>query len=249
MKKLTKQVLALLLTICTLVSIAMPTVFATGEAEELPGGETTAPETVVYAFGNEALNGECLNNQTAAIKEAYDAGAGNWRYEAASSAYQFRVKDQHEGVTSNGNNKFEDGSLQFIGGNNAWYALRLQSPGAGKYALALSKTAASDGAAVKVYILKASAIDEALGENAAAYAQEMSADPYLAGASEGFAALKAVIGNAIGNTASVMEADFTEDTPAIGSYTFEENEEYVLALKLTGTGTVRVLFHYNVLLF
>ena len=244
MKKHTKQMLALFMAICTLASVAMPTVFATGgDGGSGDGGQGNGtPVSSVYQFADAAMNGKFLVNETAAIKSAYDEGDGNWRYEAASSVYQFRLKDKH-GATSNGNNKYEGGSLQFIGGNNAWYALRLKSPGEGKFSLTLTNAIAADGAEVQWYLLKASAIDAVVGENAAAYAQEMSADPYLAGSTDGFTAYKNAIAEAIKNAAPVMEMDTKAKTWAEGSYTFEAEAEYVLVFKMLGTGSMRLLLN------
>jgi hypothetical protein len=128
--------------------------------------DPTVPK--VYQFENPDLVGTFLQNYAATLNDAYIAGTGNWRYEAASNASQFRVKDTHPGVTSNGNNKYESDGLQLIAGDKWWYAMRIQSPGEGKYDLTFTNVKSKDGAQVKVYFFKAFEVEEALGENAAA---------------------------------------------------------------------------------
>ena len=143
MKNQWKRLLALLLIVCTLVSIAMPTVFATGAEGTVPEGEQgvtgegatgeqpEVPETVVYQFYTEELGRAYtkLLDQAPAIKDAFDEGTGNWRFETADSSYQFR--------TNGGGNKFraDYASLMYTTGasnatNTRFFALRLKSPGA-----------------------------------------------------------------------------------------------------------------------
>ena len=127
-------------------------------------------EPSIYRFYNDAWQGTMISAQTAGIKAAFDAGTLNWRYEAAHSGYQF-----------NRNNKFASGlkSMEYVTGRGGWIAVRIQSPGEGKFDLTLTHGAYANGAAKgDVYIIPASAVDEALGEDSAAYAEAMSADPY-----------------------------------------------------------------------
>ena len=229
MKKQTKQILALLLAICSVVTFMMPTVFASSATGTAP--ETAEP--VIYHFCPEVAANQKIAEIGASLKEQYDAGQLNWRYEAASHGYQLR----NEGST-----RFLANSLQLYGGKNWWYALRLQSPGAGTYALTLANLASTTGAeASQVYLVKASVIDQALGENAASYAQAITEDPYQEdGTTEAFKAYKTAVEAAISTVAPVMTPDFKNNTAATGTFTFEADTEYVMVVKLTpASGAVR----------
>ena len=139
MKKQTKQILALLLAICSVVTFMMPTVFATGVTGETEGSAEAA-ESVVYQFYMPEYKQKKLAEVAAEIKDGYEAGTYNWRYEAAASGYQFRLKDVHEGVTASGGNAFDNDyteSIVYYGGGSQWFAVRIQSPGAGEYALTI----------------------------------------------------------------------------------------------------------------
>ena len=100
MKKHAKQWLALFLAVCSLVTFAMPTVFAAGKSTEVADQAVTQnveiPEPVVYEFYRTDWANKPVRGEAAGIKEAYDAGTLNWRYEAANSAYQFRPGGSNE---------------------------------------------------------------------------------------------------------------------------------------------------------
>jgi len=239
MRKYTKQVLALLMALSTLVSVAMPTVFATGE-----GGEDNEPaESVVYQFGNAAYNDQSFTLHTAAIKDAYEAGTSNWRFESASHATQFRVLGTHEGVTENGENKYVDSNLQYYGGENEWFAVRLQSPGAGRYDLTLATGTSSSGAETNVYFLTAADVDAAVGENAASYAEAINDDPYLANGTDAFTAYQTAITGLLANAAPIMEVNFTSATQTTAAFTFEADTEYVMVVKLTIEDSKHILLN------
>ena len=158
MKKYTKQILAFLLVLCMLMSIAMPTVFA-----------VQGEDSITYTFYNADWKEEQISAHTAEIKAAYDAGTSNWRYEAASGAYQFPRTNRFAS---------DYNSMQFVTSAGGWIAVRIKSPGAGRYDLTLTHGARAGGAPKgSVYIIDATVIDKALGENAAAYAETMSQDP------------------------------------------------------------------------
>ena len=226
MKRHTKQILALLLAICSLVAFAMPTVFAVQGEAETPA---PVPESVTYRFYDDAWKETHISAQTPGIKASYDAGTLNWRYEAAHNGYQF-----------NRNNKFVSGlqSMEYVTGKGGWIAVRIQSPGAGNYDLTFTYGAYNNGAAkAEVYILPADVIDTALGENAESYAEAMSADPYQDnGATDAFKAYSNAITAALSGKQAVMEAACYADAvttglTAAGNYRFEENKEYVVVFK------------------
>ena len=222
MKKYTKQILALLLIVCILVSMCMPTVFA--------AGSTASAETVEYQFYRSEYADAKLAAHTADIKASYDAGTLNWRYEAASTAYQFKP---------NGSHYFHRGaeSLQFGGGKGQWFALRIQTPGPGRYDLTLTHGAVTMGAqASNIYFIKASVIDTALGENAASYAQAMSDDPYGVD-TEIFDTYQSAVSTAIAKATPALTPVFyaeatTKNLTTTGSFFFEEDTEYVMVVEL-----------------
>lgn len=228
MKQYTKKVLALLLALCTLVSIAMPTVFA--------AGSTDAAEPVVYQIYRKEYGDLKFADHTGDIKAAYDAGELNWRYEAISTTYQFRP--------SVGSNYFHGkaNSLQFAAGTKQWLALRIQAPGVGRYDLTLTHGAVKPGAqSSNLYFIKASVIDAALGENAASYAETMSADPYQeGGTTEAFLAYHDAVSKAITKSVPAMTpAFYAPETQSklttTGSYYFEEATEYVMVVEITAS--------------
>ena len=239
MKKSTKQILALLLAVCTLVSIAMPTVFATGAegAGDEGTGTTGTEQPVLYEFYTAELGSvyKKFVEQAPAIKDAYDNGTGNWRFEAANDNWQFR---------SAGSNKFNKdvGALVYTtaasnGTTTRFFALRLKSPGEGKFDLTFNHGMSSTHGAKKgsVYIVDAAVIDAALGENAESYADALSADIY--NSTEAFSACKTAVTEAIKNQTAVMTVDYSVTTPAQGSYTFAEGKEYVVVFTPDQAGT------------
>ena len=228
MNKKWKQILALVMAVCSVVTFMMPTVFASGNS----GAPDTA-EPVVYQFYMAEYANQKLALHTANIKSSYDAGTWNWRYEAASTGYQFRDV---------GSNSFQSGtaSLQYAGGQGQWFAVRIQSPGAGEFDLTLTHGASNKGASEsKIYFVKAGEIDALLGENAASYAQSMSDDPYQNNSSTAaFSAYKTAVETAVADETAVMEPVFdatttTKGLTATGSFTFEADTEYVMVVKLT----------------
>ena len=211
--------------------------------DDVQGGEDTR-EPVSYQFADINLKNELLLNLTAGFKAAYDAGTQNWRYEAASTVYQFRDQTVHEGISGTGSNKYFGENLQFTGAKKQWLAFRLKSPGAGKYALTMTNGTYSNGATVDIYFLKASIVDEALGENAAEYAEIMSQEPYLAGTTPAYSAITAAISAAIANAQADMTAEFVNGTATPCEYTFEADTEYIMVLNITGPdGSARILMN------
>ena len=229
MKRHTKQILALLLAVCTLATFAMPTVFAVQDAETPAPAPAPVPESVTYQFYDEAWKDDKISAHTAEIKAAFDAGTLNWRYEAASSGYQF-----------NRNNKFASGlkGMEFVCVAGGWIAVRIQSPGAGRFDLTLTHGAYANGAAKSgVYIVKADAIDAVLGENSESYAEAMSQDPYQEnGATNAFKAFSNAVTAAMAEKDAVMSPVFyaetvTKDLTATGSFVFQADTEYVVIFK------------------
>ncbi len=228
-----KKMLALLLALCTLVSMAMPTVFATGTAgEDTAGGAQTVtptPETVVYEFYKADWANKYFRDEAAGIKAAYDNGSLNWRYEAANSAYQFRPGGSNEFLSS-------VDSLQYYTSTSnskstCFIALRIQSPGAGKYDLTLTHGGRSNGITNGlVYFVDAALIDAALGDNAEAYANAM-ADPYVSVDGAYTAYYNAITDAITGKTAAInvnyYAAAYTKGLTAQGSFVFEADKEYV----------------------
>ena len=247
MKKQTKQILALLLAICSVVTFMMPTVFATGTLE---GASENVGEKE-YQFYLPEFKDKKLASLTAQIKEGYEAGTYDWRYEAAASGYQFRLKDVHEGVTADGGNSFHNAnteSVVYYGGGSQWFAVRIKSPGAGEYDLTLTHGATNKGGtSAKVYFVKASEIDNKLGTNAAAYAEAMSADPYQAnGTSEVFTTYYDAVTSAMAGKTPVMTPNFysasaAKDLTATGTFTFEADCEYVMIVQSNGYSYIESL--------
>ena len=226
MKKYTKQILALLLAICALVTYAMPAVFATGNTG---AGEAAEAQPVVYDFYGNRGN-TAFREEAAGIKAAYDAGTLNWRYEAANTAYQFKPGGSNEFLTS-------VDSLQYYTSTStakatSFIAMRIQSPGAGKYDLTLTHGGRSNGFRnAKVYILDAAAIDAALGANAKTYADAM-ADPYTAG-TDVYTAFNTAVVDALTDATAVMDVNYRTDAytkglTAEGSFVFKAEKEYVV---------------------
>ena len=86
------------LLICLLVSLAAPTVFAAEEDDAVPVME--------FRFGDYGSNGDYLADVTQALMNSYMANTINWRFEAASDTYQFRIAGKHPDVTTTGKNLF-----------------------------------------------------------------------------------------------------------------------------------------------
>ena len=224
MKKTTKQILAMVLALCALVTFAMPTVFA------VEGVDSTT-----YTFYNADWKEEKISAHTAEIKAAYDAGTSNWRYEAASGAYQFPRTNQFASDYS---------SMQYLTSAGGWIAVRIKSPGAGRYDLTLTHGARAAGATKgSVYIIDAAVIDKALGENAAAYAETMSQDPYQEnGTTAAFVACYTAVSTAMSKQISVITPNYQAESgkkglTATGDFWFEADKEYVVVFKADTTVT------------
>ena len=240
MKKQTKQLIALIMAICSVITFMMPTVFATGAQD----GASETNGVVEYQFYIPELKDKKLANVAASIKDGYESGIYDWRYEAAASGYQFRLKDVHPGVSSDGGNSFHNGyteSVQYYGGGSQWFAVRIQSPGAGEYDLTFTHGATTKGGNTgKVFLVKASEIDNKLGANAAAYATAMNQDPYQEnGESEIFKAYKNAVEEAFAGDTPVMTPNFKatenqKDLTATGTFTFEAGIEYVMIVQSNG---------------
>ena len=130
---------------------------------------TPVPDSVVYDFYQDRGNIK-VRDEAAGIKEAYDAGELNWRLEAADNPYQFRPSGSNEFLPAYDSMKYFTSTSS--NSRTRFIAVRIQSPGAGKYDLTLTHGAGTDG--IKngiVYVVDAALIDEALGANAEAYAQ------------------------------------------------------------------------------
>ena len=241
MRKHTKQILALILAVCSLVTFAMPTVFAVGEQAD----PEVAPESVTYQFYRQEWADEAVASHTAQLKSDYEADASNWRYEAIFNAYQFRPY---------GGNAFVSGleSIEFLTAAQQWVAVRIQSPGAGRYDLTFTHGVWSEGAATSsVYIVEAKTIDNALGANKDTYAEAMAQDPYQNnGTTDAFLAYQSAVTNAIVGKTPIIEPSFYAETSAsgatdTGSFVFKADTEYVVVFKADsqapGASTARIL--------
>ena len=230
MKKYAKQIIALLLIVCTVISVAMPTVFANGAegAGNEPQGQNTT-EPVVYQFYKQEWANKKVRDEAAGIKAAYDEGSLNWRYEAANTANQFKPTGSNEFLSA-------IDSLQYFTSisnsrTTCFIAFRIKSPGAGQYDLTLTHGGRSNGVTNGlVYFVDAAVIDAALGENAKAYADAM-ADPYVS-VDGAYAAFSSAIVSAIADKTAAINVNFyaesyTKGMTAQGSFIFEADKEYV----------------------
>ena len=216
-----------LLSICLALSFCVPTVLAT---------EAATPD-IVYDFSEYASNGEYLSDCAKNIMTSYGAKTLNWRYEAAFSTYQFRIKDKHPDATSTGKNLFLANSMQFLGAKGWWYALRLRAPDTGKYALTLNKTSA---ATIEVYFFDATPLDMAMGDKAAEYALMMSDDPYLSGGTEAFGFYKENIEKMMAEATPVMPAAGPDVSQMTGEYSFGAGREYIMVVNFVSEDSLRI---------
>lgn len=215
-----------LLSLCLILSLCVPAVLAT----------EAAPADMEYRFSDYATNGDYLAARTKNIFVSYGAKTLNWRFEAASNAYQFRVQALHPNAPGTGKNMFIANTMQFFGADNWWYALRLRAPGAtGKYALTLTK---GGRAQTEVYFLSATAIENALGDDAAAYAETICNDPYLAEGTEAFTKYKEVINAMLETAEPVMAAVPVEEKVMTGECSFSSEDEYVMVIKYVSEGSL-----------
>jgi len=224
-----KRIFATGLLICLLVSFAAPTVFA---AEE----DTTQVPTMEFRFGDYGTNGDYLADCTQALMNSYLSNAVNWRFEASSDIYQFRIAGKHPDVTTTGKNLFSPGCLQLCGAKGWWYALRLRASETGKFALDLTK---AREARIQIYFFPASTVEKALGSNAIAYAQTICAEPYLAGDTEAFHAYKEIIGGLLENAVPAMTEIKETPQKLTGEYSFQAGKEYIMVIEFLNEETYR----------
>ena len=212
-----KKVMIMALVVCLAVSLSVPMVSAT---EDIP--------TMEFRFGDYGTNGEYLADKTLALYNSYLAQAVNWRFEASSDTYQFRIAGKHPGITTTGKNLFSPGALQLLGSTGWWYALRLRASETGKFALSLTK---AREATIQMYFFPANLVDDALGDNAAAYAQTICEEPYFAGDTEAFAVYKQVIGGLLENATPSMREIEETPTKMQGEYSFQAGREYIMVIE------------------
>ena len=207
--------------VCLLVSFAVPVVLATEASnQDVP--------TMEFRFGDYGSNGDYLADVTQALLNSYIARTVNWRFEAASDTYQFRIAGKHPGVTTTGKNLFSPGALQLLGAKGCWYALRLRASETGKFALSLNK---AREATIQIYFFPAYLVEDALGANAISYAQTICKEPYYAGDTEAFAAYKEVIGGLLANATPVMTEIAETPTEMTGEYSFQADNEYIMVIE------------------
>lgn len=189
-----------------------------------------------FRFGDYGSNGDYLADVTQALLNSYIARTVNWRFEASSDIYQFRIAGKHPEITSTGKNLFSPGALQFCGAKGWWYALRLRASETGKFALSLNK---AREATIQIYFFPASSVDNALGDNATAYAQTICAEPYFAAETEAFAAYKEVVGGLLANATPAMTEIAETPTKMTGEYSFQADNEYIMVIEFLNEETYR----------
>lgn len=221
-----KRIVVAMLSVCLLVSFAFP---ATAAAD------TAAAPDMEYNFSEYAINGQYLAACTKNIFNSYGAKTLNWRFEASSNAYQFRVQELHPNAPGTGKNMFVADTMQFFGAENWWYALRLRTPGTGKYALTLNKGGKSQ---FEVYFLSAKEVERGLGENAAAYADTICTDPYLAEGTEAFNKYREVIDAMLAEATPVMTAVPVKEKVMTGECSFSDKDEYIMVVKYVSEGSL-----------
>lgn len=219
--------LAAVLLFFLVVSLAVPRVAATDIAESL---------TVEYRFGEYGTNGDYLSDCAKTIFTSYYAGSVNWRYEAASDTYQFRVAGKHPDVTTTGKNLFSPGALQLLGAKGWWYALRLKSPGTGKFSLQMP---VSREAVIDVYFFDAAKVEAGLSESPIVYGADMCDDPYFSGDTQAFAEYKTVIGGLLENATPSMKMDADGGKIVEGEHSFQEGKEYMMVISFLNEESYR----------
>ena len=193
---------------------------------------------IVEAGGSKELK---FRDVSADMAEKFTAGKLDWRVELGSQNYQFRSpgeandKDGNPVMTA-GSNGFSSGTQSIAYRSAGWFAIRIKSPGQGNMSVSLT-TDDSNANTFDVYIVKASEIQEALGENYEAYAQAMANNLFNGGDNAIYTAYIAAVEAAFADedvVISVNEAGVHK--PFTGSYEFEADEEYVVICKvLSGT--------------
>ena len=161
--KLTKRIIAFILAICTVVGFAVPSVFATGDtgAAEGDGADTGAAtlNSVTYDLAGwyDTLGakyifaGGIVQQSGPAIQSAYDAGTSNWKPEAGT-VMQVGLRDGYLLLETQPG---KESSMTY-------FAIRIKSPGAGKYKLNYAYTQGNNANNVEmdygnVYIIPAPA--------------------------------------------------------------------------------------------
>lgn len=234
-----KRFLTVVLTVALVAAFAAPAAYA---EEVLTTGTS---QTTEYNFGAYGNNGEYLASRTKSLWTSYGAKTVNWRFEAASNSYQFRIAEKHNDGKGTGQNKFVANSIQFFGAENWWYALRLQSPGTGMYDVTLTNGGADTKVAIAVYFLDAEEIDKALGENATDYSETISDDPYLAGSTEAFTAYYEVISGMLETATPAIETNFKTESlafreEATGEAAFTSDDAMVMVVKYISKDSLRL---------
>ena len=222
-----KKVMIMALLVCLLVSLTVPAVSAT-EHENVP--------TMEFRFGDYGSNGDYLADVTLSLMNSYIAKSVNWRFEASSDIYQFRIAGKHPEITTTGKNLFSPGALQFCGAKGWWYALRLRASETGKFALSLNK---AREATIQIYFFPASRVDNALGDNASEYARTICTEPYFAAETEAFAAYKEVIGGLLANATPAMNELEATPNALEGEYSFQADKEYIMVIEFLNEETYR----------
>ena len=225
-----KKAMIMAVLVCLVVSLGAPRVAAADTG-------TTEPLTVEYHFGEYGSNGDYLSDCAKSLFMSYYAGSVNWRYEAASDTYQFRVAGKHPDVTSTGKNLFSPGALQLLGQTGWWYALRLRSPGTGKFSLNIP---VSREAVVEVYFFDAAKVEAGLSESPIAYGSAMCDDPYFSADTQAFAEYKAVIGSLLENATPSMEMEAAGGKILEGAHSFQEDREYMMVIRFLNKESYRI---------
>lgn len=210
----------------------------------LHGVEITDRE--IYNFYSEEYEDGNIGSYTSLIKSRYDSNETNIRFEAAQSAYQFRqigyTDNNGNIVTTDGANKFASyyHSMQYCCATDGWIAFRIKAPGTGTYNVSLFHGSCENGALnINAYMLESSSYESILGENATAYSEAMSENPYQTnGTTDAFIACKSAIESCISNSTVVATMNcynplYVQGISESFEYDFEGDKEYILVLKAT----------------
>ena len=174
------------------------------------------------------------------MAEKFAAGELDWRVELGSQNYQFRIPGDVAGNNASGSNGFSSGTKSIAYRSAGWFAIRVKAPGEGVMSVSL-KTDESNANTFDVYIVKASEIQEALGENYEAYAQAMANNLYNGGDNAIYAAYIAAVEAAFADEDVVISVDETGvDKSFSGSYEFAADQEYVVICKVISGTNMRL---------
>lgn len=224
-----KRMLAALLLVCIAVGSVVPVASASDTG-------TSDTPTMEFKFGTYGSNGDYLADCTKTLFNSYIAKTVDWRFEASSNEYQFRIAGKHPDITSTGKNMFALNMLQLCGAKGWWYALRLRASETGKFALELTKE--REGV-LQIYFFPAAVVENALGPNAVSYAQTICEEPYLAVGTEAFAAYKQVIGGLIETATPAMTESKKQPETMTGEYSFQKDQEYIMVIEFLNEETYR----------